>query len=428
MNEAAVDYLQQAITLMQAEKYEDAAKYADKALVIEPRYKEAYTVKADAFANMENFQEALDIYNKVLLIDPKDGEIYFNIGNLYVILDDLVKCIKNYNKADQLGFHYFGMYKNLADIYRQLEKEDLAMVNYNKAIRCEPLRADIRLEKAGYQILRGKFQEALETIEELQSLEPDLYDAIAMRAEIYSGLKKYEDALKVVNDGISNFPDDVALRVEKARILTNSGNIDEASGVLSDIKKMDFYENVFRSTLLLEAQIASMKNDLDTAGKALEEILAKEDEFDEEVNYLALNIYFAKDKLEKAYETAKLLSARENENLYTMSGKMYVPQILQRIGKNEEALAEYRRLASYFRTVTVRDPHFYEVYLYRLLCHKEIGEYDKALELADYIETLNPSSSDAYAMRYTIYKAMGQTDKMEEMKKIVAKINPELKL
>jgi len=25
--------------------------------------------------------------------------------------------------------------------------------------------------------------------------------------------------------------------------------------------------------------------------------------------------------------------------------------------------------------------------MYRLLCHKEIGEYDKALELADYLET-----------------------------------------
>ena len=60
--------------------------------------------------------------------------------------------------------------------------------------------------------------------------------------------------------------------------------------------------------------------------------------------------------------------------------------------------------------------------------HKELGEYDKALELADYIEELNPESSDSFSMRYAIYMDMKEYAKAEEMKKKVEAINPTLKL
>lgn len=428
INEMAIDYLQRAITLMQNEDYAGAITYAEKAILIDKRYKEAYVVKADALVNQERYEDALKVYNQAALIEPNDGELYFNIGNLYVLLDDVIKCIKNYNKADQLGFRYYGLYKNLADIYRQIEKSDLALVNYNKAISVEPLRADIRLEKAGYQILLGKFTEALESLEELQMLEPDLYDAIVMRAEIYSGLKQYGKAIDVLNEAISQYPDDSALCVEKAKILLNSGKVDEAYSELQAIKKMENFEQVFRGALLVEAQILSSRGDLKQTKVALEEIVEKQDEYDEEVQYLLLNICFALEQYEKASDIARTLAARENENLYTMSAKFYVPQIMQKIGKSADALNEYRRLSSYFRRVTVNNPHFYEVYLYRLLCHKELGEYEKALELADYIEHLNPSSSDAFAMRYAIYRDMKDDKKAEEMRQVVAKINPGLQL
>lgn len=428
INEMAIDYLQQAITLMQKEAYEEAITYTEKAISVDKRYKDAYVVKADALVNQERYEDALKVYNQATLIEPSDGELYFNIGNLYILLDDVVKCIKNYNKADQLGFRYYGLYKNLADIYRQIEKSDLALVNYNKAISVEPLRADIRLEKAGYQILLGKFTEALETLEELQTLEPDLYDAIVMRAEIYSGLKQYDKAIDVLNDAIKQYPDDAALCVEKAKILVNSGKIDEAYSELQIIKKMDNFDQVFRGAFLVEAQILASRGDLKQTLGVLEKIIEKQEEYDEEVQYLILNSSFALEQYEKAYDTARVLAERENENVYTMSAKFYIPQIMQKTGRAAEARNEYRKLSSYFRKVTVNNPHFYEVYIYRLLCHKELGEFEKALELADYIEHLNPSSSDAFAMRYTIYKDMKDDKKADEMKKIVAKINPGLEL
>ena len=98
------------------------------------------------------------------------------------------------------------------------------------------------------------------------------------------------------------------------------------------------------------------------------------------------------------------------------------------MGKSEEAKKEFRRLSSELRQLTVQKPHIYEAYLYRLLSHKELQEYDKALELADYIEALNKENVDAWAMRYAIYLDMGNQEKAEEMKRIVKRINPRYEL
>jgi hypothetical protein len=55
INEMAIDYLQQAITLMQNEDYVGAITYAEKAISVDKRHKDAYVVKADALVNQERY-------------------------------------------------------------------------------------------------------------------------------------------------------------------------------------------------------------------------------------------------------------------------------------------------------------------------------------------------------------------------------------
>lgn len=427
-SEQAMDFLQQGVVLMQREKYEEAIGFCQKAIEAEPRYADAYSTMSDAYANLGQFEQALEIQKKVILLDPENGEAYFDLGNLYVLLNDFAKGVENYNKADEKGFKNILLYKNLAQIYREIGETDLALRNYNKAIETEPLRADIRLEKAGYYILLGKFQEAIETLENLQKLEPDLYDAYAMRAEIYCGLGQDEKALELIEKATADYPDDTALMVEKIKILIRMNDLAGAKKEIDTVKTMKNYEMVSRNVLLEVAQIASMEGNLEAAAAALLEIVEKSEEYDEEASFLLLNAYNGLGDLERGLPLARELAARGKDNLYTVTGMYYVPFILKKQGQTEEADREFRRLTSYLRRVTVKNPHFYEGYLYRLMCHRELGEYEKALELADYIEALNVNSSDAFALRYSIYTAMGDTEKAEEMKKKVAQINPDLKL
>ncbi len=428
IQEQAIDYLQQGVTLIQREKYDDAVKVIKKALELEPRYVDAYSVLADAYANLENYGEALEIQKKILILEPERGETYFELGNLYVMTDDIVKALENYNKADEKGYRNYVMYKNLAEIYREIDQDDLVFRNYNKAIECAPLRADLRLEKAGYYILRGKFNEALETLENLQKIEPDLFDAYEMRAEIYAGLGKYREALDLIEGAMCDYPEDVGLPLVKMRILTKMNDLPKVKEEISAIRKMANYEDVARNVLLQEAQIAAMEKDLDKAKNALMEIIDRSEKFDEEAKFLLLNVLNGQGKIDEGLEIARELSKTGRDNLYSITGMYYVPFFLKKKGEKEVAKAEFRKLVPYLRRVTVNSPHFYEAYLYRLMCHKELGEYDKALELADYIEALDINSVDSYALRYSIYNDMGDEVKAAEMKEKVAKIDPQMQL
>ena len=101
---------------------------------------------------------------------------------------------------------------------------------------------------------------------------------------------------------------------------------------------------------------------------------------------------------------------------------------LDKMGESEKAKQEYKKLTSDFRRATIDNPALYEGYIYRILCHTEIGEYDKALELADYIESVDPDSADANSYRFYIYKKMGDMEKAEEAKAAALRLAPDLVL
>lgn len=101
---------------------------------------------------------------------------------------------------------------------------------------------------------------------------------------------------------------------------------------------------------------------------------------------------------------------------------------MEETGETEKARAEYRTLTSKLRKFTIKDPSFYEGYLYRLLSHAKIGEFDKALELADYVGDLYPDKSDAHAFRYFIYKEMGDMTLADKERKIAKAMNSDLNI
>ena len=78
------------------------------------------------------------------------------------------------------------------------------------------------------------------------------------------------------------------------------------------------------------------------------------------------------------------------------------------------------------RKATINDPSFYEGYLYRLLSHVKIKEYDKALDLAEYIENLYPEKADAHAFRYFIFKEMGNSEEAKKERDLAKSMNPNL--
>ena len=75
--------------------------------------------------------------------------------------------------------------------------------------------------------------------------------------------------------------------------------------------------------------------------------------------------------------------------------------------------------------MTIIEPSFYEGYLYRLLAHKSLKEYDEALSLADYMLNLFPEKPDGHIYKYVIYRDTNQKDLAEAERQEVLAINPD---
>ena len=149
---------------------------------------------------------------------------------------------------------------------------------------------------------------------------------------------------------------------------------------------------------------------------------------DSDIVYLILDIYGKTEDYTKVLETAEVLIKLEPGEYYESTARYFHAHALDKLGKADEAKAEYRKLTSVLRKATINNPAFYEGYIYRLLSHTHLGEYDKALELADYIENLYPERADSHAFRHFIYKEQGDSAKAEESKSAALKINPDMSL
>ena len=113
----------------------------------------------------------------------------------------------------------------------------------------------------------------------------------------------------------------------------------------------------------------------------------------------------------------------ESNLFYAASAKFYHAQA-KYIRGGEDAEKELREITKEFRRITILNSSFYEGYIYRLLAHKSLREFEEALELADYMKNLFPDRPDGYVFKYTIYKDMNETEKAEQEKREALNIDP----
>ncbi|NLP13961.1 MAG: tetratricopeptide repeat protein [Clostridium sp.] len=421
----AEEYNQQGLTLMGANKYEEAITYFNKAQQENPMLVDTYFNLGTAYASMENYDEAKVQFEKILLIDKNNPMAYFHLGNISFMKNDFNKGIENYNKAVSCGYDGSQLYYNLGLVYEEMDNIPMAIRNYNKAIAKEPLRPDFRLKKASLYIQTKKYDEAMEALEELNNYCPDVFEGYHLRFEIYCAQEKYDEAEKLINKAIDLFPEDVSLFYDKIRLFNIKGELDTALRMIDEAEKMEGFEIEARNLDFERAKIYAQKNDIDKAIEYFEKLKEYEEgSIDYEGRYFLMNAYLSIQKFDKVLENAETLLKNLNDTSYSRAAIYYKPYSLKMLGREEEAQKYYKEATKVFRMITISEPGNLDAYMFRVLSHKDLKEYDKALELVDYVLLLKPDSAEAYAIKSGIYKELGQEEKAQEELKKAKRLNP----
>lgn len=426
-NEIFNDHISQGIALMSAANYPAAKAEFEEAIRINVRSAEAYTHLGNACANLGELDEALAAFKNALVVEPNSAETLFSIASIYLMKNDRLRAVEYYNKAEEAGFKRAELYQILATLFFEIHDSAQALRNITKAIAVAPFDGEARVLKARIYLADNRYDEALDTLEDMQKVLPDAFEAYDLRTQIYSGLGKHEEALRVAEMGCSRFPNDAVLALTKLKVLVAMQDDDAALELIEAMKKMPQYDAVVKESVLQEAIVYLRKEDATTAIKILTAVNEKLGG-DSDVLYVLLDLYGKLDNHEKTSEIADKLIALNPNYFYLYTAKFFKAHSAEHMGKTDSAKAQYRKLTSELRKATINNPSFYEGYIYRLLCHTRIGEYDKALSLADYIENLHPDRADGHAYRHYIYKTMGDTEKAEAEKQLALKLNPGMNL
>ena len=80
-----------------------------------------------------------------------------------------------------------------------------------------------------------------------------------------------------------------------------------------------------------------------------------------------------------------------------------------------------------YRLITLKDPGAIDVYLYRAMCLKDLEEYDKALEMLDFILGLNTEIAEVHLLKAEIYKTLGRNAQSDEQLQKAYALKPELR-
>lgn len=421
------DLISQGIALMTEEKYEPARDTFKNAVELNTRSFEARVHLGNAYANLGEFEEALKAFKSALVLEPKSGEILFSIGNTYLLKDESYKAVEYFNRAEEAGYKTADLYQVMAGIFLDANDISQALRCITRAISVSPFDGELRLFKIRIYLVQNRFDEALDALDDFQRILPDALEVYDLKAQIYCGLKKYEKALEICKTGTERFPEDAKMALIKLKVLVEMGKDSEAEVLLKTMKEKGQYMQVIKDASIQETIIALRKNDIESALETLEtanRIL----NMDSDILYLMVDILGKTEQYKKVIEISELLIEMNAGDFYTATAKYFYATGLENIGKKEDAMTEYKKLTAELRKLTINTPSFYEGYIYRLLCHLKVGEYDKALELADYLENINPEQADSHAFRYFVYKEQGDMVNAEKEKVLAKTINPELNM
>lgn len=424
----AKDLNQQGTVLAKAGNYEAAEEKYKQAIEMDPMLMESYKNFGDLYLHMERYQEAKNYYKKALLIE-KSGVVYFQYGNACFLNDEPHEGLEYYNLAVSAGFDSDEMFFFMGMAYEHMNDDKMALRYVQKAITKNPSRPDYKVKKVSILLRLGMLEDAKKTIDEILLNDPELFDGYHMKTSILLEEKKYEEAISFAKKAADKFPEDADLLFDYANTTALSGALGEALQIIAGAKKLKYFEESKAKFVLLEAEVNAELGNGDIAIEKCDECISleKEDEFFEDARFMRINLALTVPDFQGALENAEKFIEKGEHNSYYYAALYYRPFCLEKLGRKEEADKYYKEAISLYRIATLQNPEAFDAYLYRAMCLKDTAQYDKALELLEFMENLSDEVAEVYTIRADIYKLMGKDTLMKEEMEKAYRLKPDLK-
>lgn len=424
----AQDCNQQGAILLKAGNIEAAREKFDKAIELDPMLMDSYKNYGDLYMALDQYQDAKNSYKKALLIE-KNGLLYFLYGNACFMNDEMHEGLEHYNMAINEGYDDHEMMYFMGMAYEYMNDDNMALRFFQRASQKNPSKPDYMIKKIEVMIRMGMYEGANKETDILLTKAPELFDGYHIKTMLFFHDKKYEEAIHFSKAASERFPEDADLLYDYAKALSLSGQLDGALDVITRAKEMKYFEGSKRMFTMLEGQIHAEAQRYTEAKSCCEACVELEtaDTFDGEARFMLMNLYITENDFVHALEQAERIVGQDLEDMYYYAALYYRPLCHKKLGQDEEARKLYKEAGSIYRVATLKNPAAIDIYLYRAFCFKDLEEYDKAIEILDFITGLSDEIAEVHMLRADIYHIQGKDILEKEERERAYSLKPDLK-
>ncbi len=222
-------------------QYEEALKYFDRALKIDPNDPYVLGYKGDALLDFGKFDEAVVIYKRALEIDPGDVITLANLGYTLSLLERYDEALVYYDKALSIEDDDFITLNNKGKTLFSLGKHDEALVYFDKALDIVPKDIYPLSNKGSTLSQMERYEEALNYFDKVLKIDPNNKTTLYEKGYALSQLDRYEESLDYYDRALKFEPSNVDALVGKAI-------------ALCELEKYSKAKNLFDKVLAIEPE------------------------------------------------------------------------------------------------------------------------------------------------------------------------------
>lgn len=220
--------------LFALDKKEVALEALNQAIAINPEYYEAFAHRGMIYFTMTNYETALKDINTAIEHDAKNVDLLEIKANIFYALGDFENATNFYNQVIAIDSKRYDAIVYRGNCNQKLNKKDLILPDFEKAIALNPEKVFAYQSRADYltYTLKDKFEIAVKDYDKIIALfNAEISDE--NRAYVYNNrgfakynLGKFDEALQDIEQSLKLFPENSY--AYKNRALVHLGKGDKA--------------------------------------------------------------------------------------------------------------------------------------------------------------------------------------------------------
>ena len=194
-----------SILALQAGSFEQATRFAEEAIKLEPGNVQTQGVLARCYLQQDRFQEALEVADALLTKDPNDAPMLYVGASALQNLGFINQAAELFRRATALQPELQGLI-TLAELELELSRQQEAIQAAKKAIELDPARPQARVALAKALTQAGRLEEAGPEWDQAIDLGADPDNTRYQRAWSFSGIGRNDLALDLYQESIRENP------------------------------------------------------------------------------------------------------------------------------------------------------------------------------------------------------------------------------